>query len=239
MKKLTVLIPARNEEQRIENTLRDVDKYLKNQSYDSEIIVVDNKSTDSTPEIIDNLARNEIKNLRMVLGYIPGKGGAVKVGVAAAEGEYLMFMDADGATPITEMEKFWPVLNSGAEVVIGSRYLDSTHKAKQPWYRTILSNGSRLLVKIVLWLPVSDTQAGFKTFKTVAAKRIFEKVTINGWAFDMELLLIADQMGYKIKEVSIIREDLLGSTVPASAFIESLRDLFKIKLNEIRGIYRN
>lgn len=237
MIKLSVLIPAYNEEKRIERTLLDVDGYLEKQNYEYEIIVIDNNSNDRTFDVVKRLEATAVHNAKVIKQPIRGKGAAVKLGVEAAVGEYIMFMDADNATPISQIEKFWPYLEQGIEVVIGDRYLDMAHRAKQPWYRTLLSRGSNLLIQIVLVPHIHDTQAGFKTFQGKAAKEIFKHITIFGFAFDMELLVIALKLSYRIKPVSITREEHGGSTVPASAFFESLIDLFRIKWNALTGQY--
>lgn len=237
MIKLSVVIPAYNEEHRIEQTLLDVDGYLEKQNYEYEIIVVDNNSNDKTSEVVNKLEATTVQNAHVLLELTKGKGAAVRRGILESKGEYVMFMDADNATPIHEIEKFWQPLESGIEVVIGDRYMDNTKKVKQPFLRTILSRGSNLLIQIVLGHKFNDTQAGFKAFNTQAAKKIFEKITIFGWAFDMELLAIALRLKYRIKAVPIIREEHGGSTVPASAFIQSLRDLFIIKWNDLIGLY--
>src|SRR5258708_8448252 len=237
MIKLSVIIPAYNEEKRIERTLLDVDAYLEKQNYEYEIIVVDNNSNDHTIEVVKKLESTTVQNEKVIKQTIRGKGAAVKLGIEQAVGQYVMFMDADNATPISEIEKFWPTLESGIEVVIGDRYMDQARQAHQPWYRTILSRGSNLLIQFVLVPHINDTQAGFKAFKTSAAKEIFKHITIYGWAFDMELLAIALKLSYRIKAVAIIREEHGGSTVPASAFIQSLRDLFIIKWNALTGKY--
>ncbi len=238
MKKLSVIIPAYNEEKRIEKTLLDVDAYLEKQNYEYEIIVVDNNSHDKTSEVVKRLSATTVQNARVLLQTIQGKGAAVKLGVADAQGEYIMFMDADNATPISQIEKFWPELEAGSEVVIGDRYLDEAHKAKQPLLRTILSRGSNMLIQIVLIPHIHDTQAGFKAFNGSAAKELFKHVSIYGWAFDMELLALALKLGYRIKAVSITREEHGGSTVPPTAFIQSLRDLFIIKWRLISNYYK-
>jgi dolichyl-phosphate beta-glucosyltransferase len=237
MTKLSVIIPAYNEEKRIKATLLDVDAYLEKQNYEYEIIVVDNNSNDHTSEVVKKLEATTVQNAKVIKQTIRGKGAAVMMGIEQAKGEYVMFMDADNATPIAEIEKFWPHLEAGVEVVIGDRYMDQTKVAKQPWYRTILSRGSNLLIQTVLVPHINDTQAGFKAFQTNAAKQIFKHITIYGWAFDMELLAIALKLSYRIKAVPISREEHGGSTVPASAFIQSLRDLFIIKWNALTGKY--
>ncbi|HYE22826.1 MAG TPA: dolichyl-phosphate beta-glucosyltransferase [Verrucomicrobiae bacterium] len=238
MPKLSVIIPAHNEESRIERTLLDIDSYLEKQNYDYEIIVIDNNSNDHTYDVVKKLETTTVQNAKVIRELVQGKGKAVKTGVAAATGDYIMFMDADNATPISEIEKFWPHLEQGIEVVIGDRYMDVEHKAKQPWYRTMLSRMSNLLIQFVLIPHIHDTQAGFKAFNGKAAKEIFRHITIYGWAFDMELLALALKLSYRIKAVPIIREEHGGSTVPPSAFIQSLRDLFVIKWKLISGQYK-
>lgn len=240
--KLSVVIPAFNEEKRIAKTLDEVDHYLEKQNYGYEILVVDNGSNDGTVQVVKKLEATSVQNahileqLPVVLGN--NKGNAVRKGIMAAKGEYVVFMDADNATPISEIEKFWPYLETGYEVVIGSRYVDSeTVKIRQPWYRILLSRLSNLLIQIVLIPHIKDTQAGFKAFKTAAAKEIFKQLTIFRWAFDMELLAIALKFSYRIKEVPISWEEHGGGHVPFSAFIQSLFDLFRIKWNSLRGKY--
>jgi dolichyl-phosphate beta-glucosyltransferase len=237
-KKLSVIVPAYNEEKRIEKTLLDIDSYLEKQNYDYEIIVVDNNSNDHTTDVVKNLAQTTVENARVVTEPTKGKGAAVKRGMIEAIGEYSVFMDADDATPISEIERFWPHLESGIEVVIGSRYQDpSTVKIKQPFYRILLSRMSNILIQVVLIPHIKDTQCGFKAFKSTAAKEIFKHVTIFGWAFDMELLAIALKLSYRIKEVPVSWEEHGGSHVPLKAYIQSLIDLFKIKWRALTGHY--
>jgi dolichyl-phosphate beta-glucosyltransferase len=238
MKRLSVIIPAHNEQDRIEKTLIDVDSYLERQQYDYEIIVVNNNSNDRTVEIVQKLQSTTVQNARMISETIRGKGAAVKRGMMEAQGDYVVFMDADNATPISEIEKLWPFLQQGYEVVIGSRYVDpKTVKVKQPFYRVLLSRMSNFLIQFVLIPHIKDTQCGFKAFQGLASKEIFRNVSIYGWAFDMELLAIALKLSYRIKEVPVSWEEHGGSHVPLGAYIQSLMDLFVIKWRAITGKY--
>lgn len=238
MKKLSVIIPAHNEEHRIEKTLLDVDAYLEKTGYEYEIIVVNNNSNDKTVEIVQKLESTTVQNAKILSETVVGKGAAVRRGIMEAVGEYSMFMDADNATPISEIEKFWPFLEQGIEVVIGSRYQDpSSVKIRQPLYKVILSRMSNILIQIVLIPHIKDTQCGFKAFKSEAAKQIFKHVTIFGWAFDMELLAVALKLSYRIKEVPVSWEEHGGSHVPLGAYLQSLRDLFIIKFHALTGRY--
>jgi dolichyl-phosphate beta-glucosyltransferase len=238
MKRLSVIIPAHNEEQRIEKTLLDVDAYLEKQPYDYEIIVVNNNSNDRTVEVVKKLESTTVQNARIISETMRGKGAAVRRGMMEAQGDYTVFMDADNATPIKEIEKLWPYLQQGYEVVIGSRYVDpATVKVKQPMYRVVLSRMSNLLIQTVLIPHIKDTQCGFKAFSGQASKEIFKQVTIFGWAFDMELLAIALKLSYRIKEVPVSWEEHGGSHVPLKAYIQSLLDLFLIKWRALTGSY--
>ncbi len=241
--KLSVVIPAYNEEKRIAKTLEETDQYLRQQKYDYEIIVVDNGSNDNTCDVVRHYQETTVKNLvRLCLNKsIGAKGSAVKLGIMEyANGEYIMFMDADNATPVSEIEKFWPYLEGGEyQVVIGSRYLESSDVTrKQPLYRVVLSRLSNLLIQLLAVPGIKDTQLGFKMFTARAAKDIFSLTTIPGWGFDMEVLTIARIHGYKIREVGVSWHERGGSHVPLSAYFQSLGDLLRIKLNAILGKYR-
>jgi dolichyl-phosphate beta-glucosyltransferase len=239
--KLSVVIPAYNEGKRISATLEDIDQYLARQHYDYEIIVVDNGSNDNTSEIVKN-EQGKIKGLNLVRfeKSVGAKGSAVKLGILEhSHGDYVVFMDADNATPVSEMEKFWPYLEYGqAQVVIGSRYVQNANVTeKQPFYRIFLSRIGNLLTRFLVDPTIKDTQLGFKAFTQKAAREIFSRVTILGWGFDMEVLTIAKKHGFKVKEVGVLWRERGGSHVPLKGYIETLLDLLKIKLNAILGKY--
>lgn len=237
--KLSVVIPAYNEEKRIPATLHAIDTYLKKQEFEYQIIVVVNGSHDQTYEVVRELAAKEIANLTAVNLAKGGKGYAVKKGILEyADGDVIMFMDADNATPISEVSKFFQYFEKGFDIVIGSRYLDPDKvKVHQPFYRILLSRASNLLIQIMAAPGIKDTQVGFKAFNKKAAKDIFRFVTISRWGFDFEVLKIGFDRGYKIKEVALSWTEHGGGHVPLKAYLESLVDLFKIKFRSLRGDY--
>ncbi|HMQ02025.1 MAG TPA: glycosyltransferase family 2 protein [Candidatus Doudnabacteria bacterium] len=239
MKKLSVVIPAYNEEKRIAETLKNLDSYLEKQSYEYEIVVVVNNTKDRTYEIVQELEKTTVQNAKAMNLTEGGKGNAVKRGILeSADGDIIMFMDADNATPISEIEKFLPFFEQGFDVVIGSRYTDpKLVKVKQPFYRILLSRMSNLLIQMLAVPGIKDTQLGFKAFTNKAAKDIFPLVTVLRWGFDMEVLTIALKRGYKIKEVGVSWTEHGGGHVPLTAYLESLIDLFKIKFRSLTGKY--
>lgn len=237
--KLSVVIPAYNEEERIAATLEDIGSYLSRQSYDYEVIVVVNGSHDRTYDVVREIERQNLHHASAMNLVRGGKGNAVKRGILdAASGDIIMFMDADNATPISEIEKFLPFFKEGYAVVIGSRYVDpGTVKVRQPLYRVILSRLSNVIIQALAVPGVKDTQLGFKAFTRTCAKDIFRFVTISRWGFDMEVLTIAEKRGYKIKEVAVSWTEHGGGHVPLKAYLESLRDLLKIKTKAMHGDY--
>ena len=237
---LSVVIPAYNEEKRLSKTLEEIDKYLSNQKYDYEIVVVNDGSKDKTAEVVKNKILN-IKNLRLIDNKENhGKGYVVRQGMLSAKGDYRLFTDADNSTPIDQVEKMWPEFEAGFDVVIGSRDVKgSVLDPPQPWLRNmVLGEGFKLYRKIVVGLfKIQDTQCGFKCFKMNAAEEVFPKCKIDRFAFDPEILIIAGKMGYKIKEVPIYWKNDIESKVKPKWMINMAFDLFKIRWNSITGKY--
>jgi dolichyl-phosphate beta-glucosyltransferase len=236
---LSVIIPAYNEEKRLPKTLREIDEYLRKQNYESEIIVVSDGSKDRTCEVVENL-KFKIPNLRLICEKINrGKGYGVKIGMLNAKGKYRLFTDADNSTPINQIEKFWPEFEKGADIVIASRdKKGAILDPPQPLFRRFTGEVFKYLRKIIVGLwEIEDSQCGFKCFKEKAAKDIFSRSKISRFAFDPEILLIGKKMGYKIKEVPVYWKNDLKSKVKLKSMIKMLIDLFKIKLNEIKGEY--
>lgn len=237
---LSVIIPAYNEEKRLPKTLREINSYLKKQTYTSEIIVVSDGSSDKTVEVTRNLV-SEIENLK-VLEFKErlGKGFGVKHGMSEAKGEYRIFTDADNSTSIDQVEKMWPEFEAGYDIVIGSRDIKgAVLSVPQPWIRkVVLGGGFKLVRKIIIGLwKIKDTQCGFKGFKEKAAQDIFSRITIRHFGFDPEVLVIAKKLGYKIKEIPITWINDAQSKVKFKSMVKMLFETFKIKWNLISGKY--
>jgi len=237
---LSIIIPAYNEEKRLPKTLKEVNSYLKKQTYTSEIIVVSDGSSDKTVEKTRNLMPG-IENLKVLeFKERQGKGFGVKQGIFEAKGEYRIFTDADNSTSIDQVEKMWPEFEAGYDVVIGSRDIKgAVLSVPQPWIRKIvLGGGFKLVRKIIIGLwKIKDTQCGFKGFKGKAAQDIFSRTTIRHFGFDPEVLVIAKKLGYKIKEVPITWVNDAQSKVKFKSMIKMLFETLKIRQNLILGKY--
>ena len=230
---LSIVIPAFNEAKRITETLSRIESYLKTQGYPYEIIVIDDGSTDKTGDLVRNRSahNNAIRLLQNKKNM--GKGYSVKRGMLEAQGEYLLFSDADLSTPIEEIEKLMPWFTRGYDIVIGSRgLLESNVVRHQPFYRERSGRVFNILVRFLIVKEIKDTQCGFKCFRQEAAKQVFKRQTVNGFCFDVEVIFIATQLGYKIKEVPIAWYN--SSETKVNILIDPLKmflDLLKIRLN--------
>lgn len=238
---LSVIIPAYNEELRLPRTLDNVLSYLGGQSYKSEVLVVDDGSTDDTAALAQAMVNNTVP-LRLVKhpdGLNHGKGAAVRRGILEAEGAYRLFMDADNSTTINHVEHFWPFFQEGYDAVIGSRGLkDSIIPAKQSWYRRLSGNVGNLIIRGLAVPGIADTQAGFKMFAEQCAKDIFPRLTIDRWGFDIEILAVARSLNYRIKEVPITWVNDPNGKVTFSTYFEVLGEVWRVRRNLKSGIYR-
>jgi len=213
---LSVVIPAYNEEKRLPKTLESVYAYLKTTSYSFEIVVVDDGSLDGTVDMVQEFAKHADEETVRLVSYAPnqGKGFAVRTGMLAARGDYLLMNDADGSSPIEEVERLLEGLKPDNRVVIGSRAKeDPTAKVNALFYRKYIGNTFNLIVQSLLLPGIRDTQCGFKLFESKAAQHIFSVARLNGYAFDVELLYIARIHDYKIREVAINWNNAEGSKV--------------------------
>ena len=235
--RLSLVIPAYNEEERIGETLRDVDAYLARQDYEAEVVVVDDGSGDATA----SAAQAASPEVRLIT-YQPnrGKGHAVRTGMRAAAGDYRVFYDADGSTPIHEIERLWPRFEAGADVVIGSRSLpDSDVQVRQHILRQSMGRTFNVFVKLLLGAPYIDTQCGFKGLTADATEVVFSRQRLNGFCFDAELLYIARKHGLRIDEVPVRWINSPDSRVRVVGdSLGMFCDLVRVRLNDARGCYR-
>jgi dolichyl-phosphate beta-glucosyltransferase len=233
---LSIIIPAFNEETRIGATLDAVNKYMKEQKYDYEILVVDDGSTDGTATLVQEKAKTIPHILFFKEKKNTGKGNAVKKGMLNAVGDIRLFMDADNSTSIDQIEKLLPHFNQGHQIVIGSRRVKGARVVvKQNLFREISGAIFRTVAHTLLPLCVKDTQNGFKAFSKDTATEIFSESTIKGWSFDVEIILLAQKKGYSIKEVPIIWINDKRSTVRLTQMFRMLTDLVKLR---IQNLYR-
>lgn len=224
---LSIVIPAYNEEKRIERTLQKIEKYASKNFKNYEIIVVDDCSQDNTSEI--SLKYENVKILKNSKNM--GKGYSVRRGILCAKYELVLFTDADLATPIEEIEKLLFKIKQGHDIAIASRNLkNSIIVVQQAKYRQLMGKTFPLLVRCFILPDFKDTQCGFKLFKTNIAKEIFAKQKSNGFAFDVEVLYLAKKLRCKIAEVPVVWIDQKGSKLnPLKDALKMLIELVKIK----------
>jgi dolichyl-phosphate beta-glucosyltransferase len=237
---LSIVIPAYNEERRIRPTLVEVLAYCEAQAYSTEVLVVDDGSGDDTVLVVQELM-GQHSNLHLINNARnQGKGAVVRQGMLAAKGEMRLFMDADSSVSIDQVVNLLDK-SQDADVIIGSRYLN--HKSiqgKRPISRRILSRGSNVLIQALVLPGIRDTQCGFKMMHAKSADIIFSRMTQGGWLFDVEMLVIAQELGLRIIEVPIHWVEAANSTLRAGrAMATSLRELQRIRQQRRRGYYRD
>lgn len=238
---LSVVIPCYNEAGRIRSTLERIGAYLAERAWDAEILVCDDGSTDDTQAVVTECAKRLRVPVRL-LGHTPnrGKGYTVREGVLASEGDFVLFSDADLSTPIEELDVFMPLLTSGHyDVVIGSRGLpESRLQLRQPRYRELMGRTFNLLVQAIGLRGFKDTQCGFKLFRREVARRLFSMQTVPGFAFDVEIVLLAVLCGYRVKEQPVTWINSPVSRVsPLWDSFRMLWELTRIRINWLRGKY--
>jgi len=236
---LTIVVPAYNESDRIVSTLKRVLEFTQGRAETCEVLVVDDGSTDDTVEVVEQVGR-ESGALRVLRN--PGnrgKGYSVRNGMLNANGEYLLFTDADLSTPITEMDRVLAPLKSGYDVVIGSRALKPEWvNPRQPWPRQAAGKLFNLFVRSLSGLSFRDTQCGFKAFRRAAGRAIFSRQTIPGFGFDVEILYLARKLSYRALEVPVHWANDMRSKV--RTFRDGRRmfaDLLRIRWNDWSGKY--
>ncbi len=199
---LSVVIPAFNEEPRISDTLSQVIEYLTDRGYAWEIVVADDGSQDQTAQLVERVA-TEHSNVRILRLPHRGKGWAVKNGMLAAQGEYRLLCDADLSVPISQVERLLPPLGPGSDIVLGSREAPGAARFGEPARRHLMGRVFNLLVGGLAVPGLADTQCGFKCFRGEAAQDLFQRQTMDGFAFDVELLYLARKRGLTFKEVGV------------------------------------
>ena len=236
---LSIVIPAYNESARIGATLERVMSCVAEQGWDAEVLVVDDGSEDDTAVIVEDWMRSHPR-LHMVKN--PGnrgKGYSVRNGLLQAAGDVVMFTDADLSAPMEEAERLIAAIDAGADVAIGSRWMDRTRQTiHQPLYRQFFGRCFNWITRRVMGLPFKDTQCGFKAFRREAAQVIFRLQTIERWGFDPEILFIARKLKYTIREVPVTwGHDERSRMSYLRDGIKMLEDMAKIRSNSLRGRY--
>lgn len=236
---LSVVIPVYNERDRISSTLPRVFEYLRGYVEPCELIVVDDGSTDGTPDRVRELIRNAPNACLISDAANHGKGYAVRKGMLEARGQYLLFSDADLSAPIAEADRLLEPLKNGYDVVIGSRALKREWiQVRQSWVRENAGKLFNLALRCITQLPFEDTQCGFKGFRREAARRIFPLQIIPGFGFDAELLYIAKKLGCRTLEVPVHWAHSEGTKVRMwRDGRRMVMDLVRIRWNDARGRY--
>lgn len=202
--KYAIVIPAYNESARIVPTLEAVVACVRHHGWDAEVIVVNDGSTDDTADLVRRFALSAPEVRLMENPSNRGKGYSVRSGLLHAQGEIAMFTDADLSSPIEEAERLFNAIAEGADIAIGSRWLETSRQThRQPLYRQIFGRCFNLLTRMIMRLPYADTQCGFKAFTREAAQTVFQLMTIERWGFDPEILFIARKRHFRVKEVPV------------------------------------
>lgn len=234
---LSIVIPAHNESNRLPRTLEQVFSFLKTQPYTSEVIVVENGSTDNTLELATQFIK-EHGNLVVIQEHLKGKGNAVRRGMLTARGEYRFICDADLSMPIEDLPKFLPPAIADFDIAIGSREAPGSIRYNEPPYRHIGGRAINLAIRTLILPGLNDTQCGFKCFRAETSAILFKQQTLMGWSFDIELLYLARRKKLRIHEVPI--RWYFDPDSKVSAVRDAMRmigDIFRIHLNAMRGTY--
>lgn len=246
----SIVIPMYNEEGRITKTLTQTLAFMSSFAPSFEIIVVDDGSKDSSVEMVETYSTDRTE-ISLIKNKHKGKGIAVRTGMLAAKGKYILMMDADMSTPIDELKRLanW-IKENNFDIAIASREGIGAHRVEEPFYRHIMGRTFNYLVSLVAVQGFKDTQCGFKLFTQEAAKNTFSRLIVYGdkdkeiskpflGAFDVEILFIAKSLGYSIKEVPV-----KWNYVPTTRLhvlntsLKMARDVFLIRLNGLRGAYK-
>jgi len=234
---LSLIIPAHNEETRLPETLSQVFDFAGKQSYTSEVLVVENGSSDKTYQIAQDFTGRH-PSMRLLQNTQKGKGGAVRQGMLAAQGEHRFMCDVDFSMPVNEINCFLPPTLEGYDVAIASREAPGAVRVGEPYYRHFVGRIYNGLIRFLALPGLQDTQCGFKCFRGPVAEDLYKRQTLTGWSFDVEILFIARLLGYKVIEIPIRWYYNPHSKI--SVVRDSFKmgvDLLTIRLNALRGVY--
>lgn len=234
---LSLIIPAFNEEQRLPQTLQQIEAFTKDQAYSSEVLVIENGSTDRTFEVAQTFASaHPAFNVQRLAER--GKGLAVRHGMLAAAGEFRMMLDADLSMPIDQVNRFLPPEQKNVDIVIASREAPGAVRYNEPNYRHLGGRVINTMIRVLALPGLHDTQCGFKCFRGDVAQDLFSRQTIMGWAFDVEILYAARQRGYSVVELPIPWYYSPQSHVrPLVDTFHIFFDILRIRDNARRGLY--
>lgn len=235
---LSIIIPAYNEEERLPESLKEIVDFADRQPYGIEVIVVDDGSEDGTATVVDEF-HSRYPFLSVARNPHRGKGYAVKTGMLTARGEYLFLCDADLSMSIDQVETFLPPhQEEGYDIVIGSREIEGAKRYDEPVYRHFMGRIFNFIVRIFAVRGFQDTQCGFKSFKHDAARDVFSLQTMDGFGFDVEVLFIAQQKGYRILELPIGWCHVSNSRIsPLRDTFKMVRDVLRVRWNDWCGVY--
>jgi glycosyltransferase involved in cell wall biosynthesis len=237
--KYSIVIPAYNESARIPATLESVVACIREKQWAAEVLVVNDGSTDSTAQLVRDFAARAPEVRLLENPGNRGKGYSVRAGILQAQGEIVMFTDSDLSAPMDEAERLFTAIANGADIAIGSRWLESGRQThRQPLYRQLFGRCFNLVCRMVMNLPFADTQCGFKAFTRNAAQTIFQLQTIERWGFDPEILFIAIKRGFRIMEVPVSwAHDERSRMSYLKDGLQMLKELAIVRWNALTGRY--
>ena len=235
---LSVIIPAYNESRRLPATLDKILAYFARQPYTTEVVVVENGSTDTTADVVRRYMA-EYPTVKLMRSQVRGKGNAVREGMLTCQGAYLFMCDADLSMPIAELDKFFPDGQATWDIAIASREAPGAVRHDEPPLRHLMGRVFNFLVKVIAIPRFEDTQCGFKCFKREVARDVFARQTLTGWGFDVEVLYIALKRGYRVVEIPIHWYYQSDSRVrPVHDTLRMIRELLLVRWNDVQGRYR-
>ncbi len=234
---MTIVIPAYNEAARLPQTLERVVSFVDARPEKVDVIVVDNNSRDETGAVARRFAR-EHPRIQVLDQPIQGKGAAVRKGMLAATGRYAFICDADLAMPIEELPRFFPETLGEYDIAIGSREAPGARRYNEPHYRHLMGRVFNFVVRTLAVPRIQDTQCGFKAFRREVARDLFSIQDVNGWAFDVEVLMLALRRGYTVLEVGIPWYYGAGSRIsPIKDSVDMFLEVLRIRRSVRSGKY--